>query len=53
MHNDHECMVMGYVYHINILDWILLPLKLTIVQQKMHSCHGRHPDVICSHQSVM
>ena len=34
VHNDHECKVM--------------PLKLTIVKQKMHSCHGRHHDVICS-----
>ena len=39
--------------HITILDWILSPLKLTVVQQKMHSCHGRRHDVICSYQSFV
>ena len=48
-HNDHECKVM---LSYTILHWILLPLKLTIFQQKMHSFHRSH-DVICSHQSVM
>ena len=37
----------------NILNRILLPLKSTVVEQKMLSCHGCRYDVICSHQSVM
>ena len=37
----------------NHLDWILLPLNLIIVQQKIHNSHGRRHDFICSHQSVM
>ena len=45
-HNDHEFEVcLSYT----ILDWKLLPLKLTIIQQKMHSLHGSLYDIICSH----
>ena len=48
-HKFHEMTI----YHMTILNWILLPLKLTIVEQKMHGWHGCHHDVTCSCESVM
>ena len=44
--SDHECKILFII-------WTLSPLKLTIVQQKMHGWHGRRHDVTCSRQSVM
>ena len=40
-------------YHMTNLNWILSPLKLTVVQQKMHGCHGHRHDITFSRQSVM
>ena len=38
---------------MTILNWILLPLKLTVVHPKMHDRHGRRRDVTRSRQRVM